>query len=124
MFLIVFRRLFLETVLDFFYFPLWWYTKGTLHAAKGCLNLFNSGNQNLAPGLWLANIFVPMFGQYDIQGRIISFFMRFFQVIVRTIGLMFWLVVCLVLFLFWLALPVAVVYGMFHPFYFKWPLGA
>ncbi|MFA5062093.1 MAG: hypothetical protein WC526_03020 [Patescibacteria group bacterium] len=124
MFLIVFQRLFLEIILDFFYFPLWWYTKGTLHAAKWCLNLFRSGNQNLAPGLWLANIFVPMFGQYDIQGRIISFIMRFFQIIIRTIGLMFWLAVCLLLFLVWLALPLAVVYGFLHPFSIKLPFGA
>ena len=112
MFVLVLERLFLETIFDIFYFPIWWYSKGAWHAARWCFNLFKSGNENMAPGLWLANIFVPMFGQYDIQGRIISFFMRFFQVIFRTIGLTVWLFFCLILFFIWLLLPIAVVYGV------------
>jgi len=112
MFLIVFQRLLLETIFDFIYFPIWWYTKGMVHAAKWCFDLLKRGNQTLAPGLWLANIFVPMFGQNDWQGRIVSFFMRLVQVIFRGIALIFYLIFCVILFLLWLLLPVAVVYGL------------
>lgn len=105
-----------EAILDIFYFPVWWYTKGLAHAAKWCFGLLKRGNDALAPGLWLANIFVPMFGQFDWQGRIISFIMRFVQIIARTIALIFWLAVCLLLFSIWLLLPVVVAYGLVHPY--------
>ncbi len=66
----------------------------------------------MSPGLWLKNIFVPMFGQYDWQGRLVSFFMRLVQVVVRSVALVFWLIACLVLFVLWLALPVVVATGL------------
>ncbi|MEK7680985.1 MAG: hypothetical protein AAB348_02995 [Patescibacteria group bacterium] len=121
MFVLVLQKLALEFLLDFFYFPIWWYTAGALRALKWCLNLFKDGNRNLAPGLWLANIFVPMFGQNDLQGRFISFIMRFFQIIARAIGLAIWLIFCLILSALWLAIPVLIVYGIFASF--KSPYG-
>ena len=111
MFFLVFQRIFIEAIFDVIYFPVWWYTGGAKHALVWCFGAFRSGNAVLAPGLWLKNIFVPMFGQYDIQGRIISFFMRLFQVIGRGIALVVWLAVCLALFGAWLVLPVLVVLG-------------
>jgi len=110
MYILILQRLFLEAVLDIIYFPVWWYTKGLAHAWRWCFNLLRSGNQNLAPGLWLANLFVPMYGQFDLQGRIISFLMRSVQIFARTIALAVWFSVCLFLFLCWLALPALVAY--------------
>lgn len=76
--------------------------------------MFKHGNNNLAPGLWLANLFVPMFGQYDFQGWLVSFFMRLVQIIARAFALALWLGVCLAFFFVWLALPVLVFYGIFY----------
>lgn len=59
----------------------------------------------MAPGLWLKNIFVPMYGQTDWQGRIMSFFMRFVNVVGRGIGLAIYSVVIILLFFLWLAFP-------------------
>ena len=112
--IIILQRLLLEALLDIFYFPIWWYSKGALHALRWCFNLLKLGNENLAPGLWLANLFVPMFGQYDLQGRIVSFFMRLVQIIARSIGLVLWLIVCLAFFSAWLALPVLVFYWLIY----------
>jgi len=110
MFVVVVQRLILEAIFDIFYFPVWWYTRGTMHALRWTVGLFKRGNAVLAPGLWFANLFVPMFGQYDFVGRIISFFMRSFQVFIRSIAMLFWLILCLFLFCIWLVLPVAVIY--------------
>jgi len=110
MFVVVLQRLILEAIFDILYFPVWWYTRGTLHAMRWTAGLFKRGNSALAPGLWFANLLVPMFGQYDFQGRIISFFMRSFQVLIRSIALLFWLILCLILFFIWIVLPVAVIY--------------
>ncbi len=112
--LLILQRLFLEAVGDIFYFPIWWYTKGALYALRQCLDLLKDGNVNLAPGLWAANLFVPMFGQFDIQGRVISFFMRIVQIIVRTFGLLLWLVFCSALFLVWLLLPIVALSGIVY----------
>lgn len=105
---LILQHLLLESILDIFYFPVWWYTKGARYALRHCFYLLKSGNASLAPGLWLANLLVPMYGQFDLQGRIISFFMRLAQIVGRTFGLLVWLVFCLALFLVWLALPILV----------------
>lgn len=100
----------IELVLDIVYFPVWWYTAGARHALLFCVDLVRQGNMQMAPGLWLKNIFVPMFGQYDIQGRIVSFMMRFFNVIFRSIGLLIWTLVCVALFVLWVVFPMGVLY--------------
>src|SRR3989338_7890262 len=101
MWILVFQRIALEFVFDLVYFPLWWYTGGVKRAGLFAVQLLRDGNSILAPGLWLKNIFVPMFGQSDWQGRLVSFFMRFVNVIGRSIALMFWFVATIVLFLLW-----------------------
>lgn len=110
--ILILQRLLLEAVLDIIYFPIWWYTKGAVHALRWCFNLLKRGNENLAPGLWFVNLFVPMYGQFDIQGRIVSFLMRSVQIFARTIALVVWLSLCLVLFFCWLALPALIVYAI------------
>ncbi len=112
--ILIFQHLLLEYIIDIFYFPLWWYSKGVLYALRQCFNLLKKGNESLAPGLWLANLFVPMYGQFDFQGRVISFLVRFVQIIVRIFGLFLWLIVCTTLFLIWLALPMVVFYGLIY----------
>lgn len=116
MWLLILQRIFFDAVLDLFYFPLWWYTGGILHSAKWCWHFFLDGNQTLAPHLWLKNLFVPMFGQYDWQGRIISFFMRLVQFFVRSLALAIWFVVCMALFFVWLILPILIFGGLIMSF--------
>ncbi len=116
MYLVILQRLLLEAVLDIFYFPLWWYTGGVKHALFWCFNLFKDGNRTLAPGLWFRNIFVPMYGQYDWQGRIISFFIRLANVIGRMMALGFWFGICITLFAVWFIFPVIIIYGLISSF--------
>ncbi len=110
MWLLVFQRLVLEFFLDLIYFPLWWYTGGVKQAGFFCWQLLQQGNLRLAPGLWLKNIFVPMFGQTDLQGKLISLLMRLVNIIGRSIALFFWLFVVLFVFCLWLVFPVVLVY--------------
>jgi hypothetical protein len=114
--IIILQRLLVEFILDIIYFPIWWYTKGAAHAWRWCFGLLRNGNSNLAPGLWLANLFVPMYGQFDLQGRIVSFIMRLVQIFARTVALVVWLSLCLVLFFCWLALPILVFRGLILTF--------
>lgn len=116
MWLLIFQRILFDAIADLFYFPLWWYTGGVLHSLKWCSKFFLEGNHSLAPGLWLKNLFVPMYGQYDWQGRIISVVMRFVQFCVRSIALVFWFLVCAILLVIWFLLPVMVVSGFVQLF--------
>ena len=108
--ILVLQRLLLELAWDLVYFPLWWYTAGAKKFLLHCANLWQSGNLQMAPGLWLKNIFVPMYGQYDWQSRLVSFFIRLFNVIFRFIGLLIWTFVVLCFFFVWLIFPVFVIY--------------
>lgn len=108
MFLYTFGRLFLQFFLDIFYFPVWWYSTGVLRILDTGRAMIREGNDQFVPFLWMRYVFVPMFGQYDWQGRIMSFFMRVVNIIFRLLFLAIWSVfVCLIL-LVWLFAPLVV----------------
>ncbi len=107
-------RLASQGIVDLFYFPLWWYSGGILYWGKKCLGLLTLGNQALSPGLWFKNLFVPMYGQRDWQGRLISFGMRLVQGVVRGIVLAIWAALCMGIFLVWLALPIICLLGIYQ----------
>lgn len=116
--LIILQRLFLEAAIDIFYAPVWWYSRGLMYVYKKGVRLVKLGNEECAPGLWLKNLLVPMFGSYDWQGRIISFFMRLVQVIARSFALFVWIwFVCLVC-VVWLLIPLAALYGVGKSLFF------
>ncbi len=113
MWIIVLQRISIEFFWHLIYFPIWWYSVGLKKSFAFALDWFKMGNTYLAPGLWLKNIFVPMYGQRDFQGRLTSFFIRFVNVIIRGLGLLFWLVLSILVFMVWPALPVVFFYMFF-----------
>lgn len=94
---------------DVLYFPLWWYGAGLIRLIKGLSRFWRDQERVLGFSIWLKNIFVPMYGQRDIGGRVISFVMRLVQIIVRGAVLIFWLLVLLVILILWLALPIILI---------------
>ncbi len=108
MWVLILQRLALDFFFHLLYFPLWWYTGGLRVAASYSLGLLRMGNEYLAPGLWLRNLFVPMFGQNDWQGRLVSILMRAVNVVVRAIGLTIWSVFTLLIFLVWPLAPLLI----------------
>lgn len=95
---------------DLLYFPLWWYTEGAFKLLKKIKNFLVDLLKSMALLVWIKNLFVPMYGQRDIAGLFISFFIRLFQIIFR--GLLFILVFifCLAIIALWLALPILLIY--------------
>ncbi len=63
--------------------------------------------------IWIKNLFKPMYGQRDIAGKIISFFMRLFQIIFRSFAFLGFSLFYVLLFLIYLALPVFIIYSAF-----------
>lgn len=107
------KSVFLETIADFFYFPLWWYSRGLLKQLKGAGGSIVARQDALAIDIWIKNLGKPMYGQYDFVGRLISFFMRLFQIGVRTLMLIVWTALVLVWLAVWLLIPVGGVYIIF-----------
>lgn len=52
--------------------------------------MFDYQIKSMAVGVWVKNIFVPMFGQRDWQSRIISFVMRVVNIIGRSFAGLIW----------------------------------
>lgn len=108
--LLAVKSLAVDSIVTFLYFPIWWYTKGAFRVAShGFRSLMNAGH-SFGVRIWLKNLFKPMFGQYDITSRIISFFMRLVMIVYYSAVLFFLTVFYAGLFFFWLALPLFIVY--------------
>jgi len=93
-----------------FYFPTWWYSKGLLKVLKGCGTFIKDFEQTLGLMIWVKNLFVPMFGQRDIAGRLISFGLRLFQIFWKSIVLIMIMGIAFIFIIFWLLLPIFVIY--------------
>lgn len=97
---------------DLLYFPVWWYSVGLFRAARWVWFFWLGQERALGLSVWAKNIFVPMYGQRDFVGRAISFVMRLVQIVIRSAALMFWLLVCLIILLAWLAVPLALLIAL------------
>ena len=95
---------------DILYWPIWWYSSGFKKTAESLWQRFLRMEERLALRIWFINLLTPMFGQTDWQGRLISFFIRLIQIIVRFILLLIVGAVCLIFLGIWLILPVFVTY--------------
>lgn len=105
------KLILIDTILDVLYFPVWWYSRGLVLALKWTLKEISETQNFLGVHIWVANIFRPMYGQRDIQSKIISFFMRVFQIILRSAALLGFSMFYLLIFVVYLILPVVVFYG-------------
>jgi hypothetical protein len=100
----------LDLFKDVVFFPFWWYSIGLFRTAKKLIAFIADKEKSLAIFIWLKNLFTPMYGQRDWQGKIISFFIRLVQIIFRSLILVFWIIIALVAFWAWIAFPILIVY--------------
>lgn len=97
-----------KTAYDIVTTPIWWYTTGLLVVLKWFKKSVEQLWYQLGVSLWARHLFTPMFQQYDWQGRIISFFMRVIQLIVRSIGFVVMTLMLGILVCAWVMVPLAV----------------
>ncbi len=107
-------KIFSDAVRDIIFFPLWWYSKGLLKVVVALKDLLIAEQRSLGLFVWAKNIFVPMYGQYDWAGRLVSFMVRFFQVCFRAFGMLVWLVLACSLFLLWICAPFVILYQILY----------
>jgi hypothetical protein len=90
------------------YAPVFWYGRGLIDAARYCGRLIVREWQALGVGVWVVNIFVPMYAQRDLAGTLISFFMRLIQIFARSIAMLAWVIVVAALFIAYVIVPIFV----------------
>ena len=87
-------------------FPMWWYGEGIVHLSGWIARQLAFRWKSYGFVIWMKNLFVPMYGQYDLAGRLVSFVMRIAVLIGRAIGLFVEAVGYLVVLLAYVAAPV------------------
>lgn len=112
MFFILFQRVILLFFTELLYFPLWWYTGGVVFVFQLARRLTVLGLEVLSPAVWWRYLFVPMYGEYGWQGRIISFFMRFIQGVFRGALFLLWFLVVAAIVVLWFAAPFLIGRGL------------
>jgi hypothetical protein len=104
------RYITIDFVGSVLYWPIWWYSKGLWKILIFCLTRIQKIEARLGLKIWLKNIFTPMFGQYDLESRLISFFVRLSQIIIKLIILILGFLLMILIFLLYLILPLIIIY--------------
>ncbi|RLC38949.1 hypothetical protein DRH27_00955 [Candidatus Falkowbacteria bacterium] len=99
---------------DLLMFPVWWYGRGLLGLIENLIQFLKNRQKSLALIVWIKNLFRPMYGQRDWQGKLISFFMRLAQIIFRSMLMFFYLLIAILVFIFWIILPIFVIYEIIY----------
>lgn len=94
---------------DILLFPLWWYSLGLYKALSWFLNFCAQWWQALGVAIWLKYLFVPMYGQTDFFGRLISLAMRLVQIFARSLAFLIIALMGALLIFAWLALPLVII---------------
>jgi hypothetical protein len=104
-----------ETVGSILRFPYWWYTEGLSKTASVLRDGLVFRVRSYAIGLWAKNLFVPMYGQYDLTGRLVSLFMRIVILIWRCFAFAVEAIFNLFLLVLWVAAPVLALVMLIEP---------
>lgn len=103
----------LDIVSDIILFPLWWYGEGLKKRFLSVLKGIRAGNRNLALKILILNLFTPMYGEYNWQGRLISFFARLIMLFARGLEMLVWVLFLFALLLLWILAPLLVIWRIF-----------
>lgn len=104
------QLLFVDLVGSVVWFPVWWYTKGLQKVIDAASAAVWYRVRSYALVIWIKNFFVPMYGEYDIWGRIISLMMRIVVLVYRLIALTVEIVVYFIGIALWVFLPPVAAY--------------
>ncbi len=86
-------------------FPVWWYTQGIADVARwlGARLAYRLRQASLR--LWMSSLLLPMFGQWDWVGRLISIVMRVLILFARLLTFAIALIVAAAALLLWIVIP-------------------
>jgi hypothetical protein len=109
------KYLLADLVREILFLPIWWYTLGLARMVAWCAHSVKDAAQTTGLTIWAKNLFVPMYGETSLSGKLISFFIRLVMVIGRGIATFVWMIVAIFLFaLYLLILPLSILGMFFH----------
>lgn len=115
-FTLAFKYFFIDLFGDIIRWPIWWYTRGLVLVLKKSGESIGHYYSAIGLGVWIKNLFVPMYGLRDWQGRLISFFVRIVQIVFRIIFVAAWLVIVFIGVIAYIAIPLITFLAIFINF--------
>lgn len=92
--------------------PVWWYTRGLNKLIQRLADWQIVEWRRLALWVWIKNLFTPMFHDYTIIGRGLSFVMRVIIITIRLVSLIAKFAFKVALLIMWILLPPITVIGL------------
>ncbi len=90
-----------------FRFPVWWYSDGLARLVRAVLHTLAFRARAYGFAVWIKNFFVPMYGQTDLAGRLVSIFMRGVVLVGRALAFAGESLLWLAALLLWFLTPLA-----------------
>ncbi len=112
-------KILVELGRDVVFFPFWWYSQGLFLFTLKIWEFLKNQQKSLALLVWIKNIHRPMYGQKDWEGIMISVLMRIFQILLRSIAMLFWLAIAGLALLAWILIPLLVMYQVYFQLIIK-----
>ncbi len=94
--------------------PVWWYGRGLSMMSAWLRRSVREASELFALGVWMRNLFVPMYGETEWSGRLISFLIRSVMVVARGSAVAVWSAVAVAGFAAYLVVPPAAVLGILY----------
>ncbi|OGL88782.1 hypothetical protein A3I42_03235 [Candidatus Uhrbacteria bacterium RIFCSPLOWO2_02_FULL_49_11] len=106
----VVRLVVVDVLLDIFTWPTWWCTLGLWTVLKWVGRGIANEWFDFGLGPWLKSMFTPMYADYSLAGRAISFVARIIILTFRFVQFFLWLVLYMVALALYIALPLGAAY--------------
>lgn len=111
---LVLKHLLLDLLREILFLPVWWFTIGLARMVVWCGSSIRHAAETTGLTLWAKNLFVPMYGETSVSGKLISFFIRLVMVIARGVATFVWMLVVIALFVAYvLVFPLSIL-GIFY----------
>ena len=86
----VFRLVLTELFDGIVALPFWWYTRGLSMMVEWFRKTVRHAYEAFSLGVWVKNLFVPMYGETEWTGRVISFGVRVTMIFTRGGAVAVW----------------------------------
>lgn len=110
---LVFHAFLRKGIHEGLFWPVWWYARGLSQTSLWIMNSVRESVKFFGLDVWVKNLFVPMYGDESIAGKLMSFGVRSVVVLVRGMGVVLWFVISVLLFFFYVLVFPLVLLGFF-----------
>lgn len=103
-----------ELIGGFLMLPIWWYTRGLALMSAWTRRTVRDASRTFALGVWVKNLFVPMYGETEWSGRAISVVVRAAMIVGRGFAVGIWSAFALLAFALYVCSFPAIILGILY----------